>query len=98
MYKFRTTDLVEHENVVTTYVIIEVSLALASIEKNKVLHGMHSCSDTNVRNYFVTEKMLKHGVRSQKKVIDKEPYDRIRRPVKGEQVWFKYTATIIRRG
>ena len=58
MYKFRTTVLVEHENVVTTYVIIEVSLALASIEKNKVLHGMHSCSDTNVRNYFVTEKML----------------------------------------
>ena len=67
MYKFRTTVLVEHENVVTTYVIIEVSLALASIEKNKVLHGMHSCSDTNVRNYFVTEKWLKQGIRSQKK-------------------------------
>ena len=28
---------------------------------------MHSCSDTNVRNYFVTEKMLKQGARSQKK-------------------------------
>ena len=67
MYKFRTTALVEHENVVKTYVIIEVSLALACIEINKVLHGMHSCSDTNVRNYFVTEKMLKRGVRSQMK-------------------------------
>lgn len=28
---------------------------------------MYSCSDTNVRNNFVTEKMLKHGVHSQKK-------------------------------
>ena len=28
---------------------------------------MHSCLDTNVRNYFVTEKWLKQGVRSQKK-------------------------------
>ena len=28
---------------------------------------MHSCSDTNVRNYFETEKMLKQGVRSQMK-------------------------------
>ena len=28
---------------------------------------MHSCLDTNVRNYFVTEKWLKQGARSQKK-------------------------------
>lgn len=28
---------------------------------------MYSCLDTNVRNYFVTEKRLKQSVRSQKK-------------------------------
>ena len=28
---------------------------------------MYSCSDTNIRNYFVTEKWLKQGARSQKK-------------------------------
>ena len=28
---------------------------------------MHSCLDTNVRNFFVTEKWLKQGIRSQKK-------------------------------
>ena len=67
MHKCHQVFIAEHEDIVASPVIIEVFPVFVSIEKYNVPHGMHSCLDTNVRNYFVTEKWLKQGIRSQKK-------------------------------
>ena len=65
MIKGHTILIAKHKDIVYPLVIIQILSVSVSIEINNVLHGMYSRSDTNVRNYFVTEKMLNRGVRSQ---------------------------------
>lgn len=61
MMKGHTILIAKHKDIVDPLVIIQILSVPVSIEKNNVLHGMYSRSDTNVRNNFVTEKMLKQG-------------------------------------
>jgi hypothetical protein len=67
MMKGHTILIAKHKDIVDSLVIIQILSVPVSIEINNVLHGMYSRSDTNVRNNFVTEKMLKQGARSQMK-------------------------------
>jgi hypothetical protein len=65
--KGHTILIAKHKDIEDPLVIIQILSVSGNIEINNVLHGMYSRSNTNVRNYFVTEKMLKRGVRSQMK-------------------------------
>ena len=65
--KGHTILIAKHKDIEDPLVIIQILSVSGNIEINNVLHGMYSRSDTNVRNYFVTEKWLKQGIRSQKK-------------------------------
>ena len=67
MMKGHTILIAKHKDIVDPLVIIQILSVSVSIEINNILHGLYSRSDTNVRNNFVTEKMLKQGARSQKK-------------------------------
>ena len=67
MMKGHTILIAKHKDIVDPLGIIQILSVSVSIEINNVLHGMYSRSDTNVRNYSVTEKMLKQGTSSQMK-------------------------------
>ncbi len=67
MIKGHTILIAKHKDIVDPLVIIQILSVSVSIEINNVLHGMYSRSDTNVRNNFVTEKMLKRGARRRMK-------------------------------
>ncbi|MBR4909370.1 MAG: hypothetical protein IKZ43_10205, partial [Acidaminococcaceae bacterium] len=67
LMKGHTILIAKHKDIEDPLVIIQILSVSGNIEINNVLHGMYSRSNTNVRNYFVTEKMLKRGVRSQMK-------------------------------